>query len=230
MKVRSLLAVALLAPSLALAAPSSGSKSSSKSSSSDQAKSSAATPTSQSAPPSQYGGLSVGGFLGYETDDVSGVALRLDGELPFKALSPQVKMSWVGSIGYSHLTNSGFAGADFTANVLKIVPAARFTLPLNPQFDVFGDVGLGIAYVSVTADFPGTPAIPPFFPGTPGFSQSDSSFNIMMRIGAGAWFHVNPQLRVGAMLEFDPIFGDFGFSGASSQNTFNIIAGMMYRL
>ena len=229
MKVRSLLAVALLAPSLALAAPSSGSKSSAKSSSSSQAKSSAAAPASQAAPPSQYGGLSVGGFIGYETDDVSGLALRLDGELPFKALSPAVNMSWVGSIGYSHLTESVPFG-DFTSNVLKIVPAARFTLPLNPQFDVFGDVGLGLAYVGITVDTPAIPAIPPFFAGVPGGSASDSSFNIMMRIGAGAWFHVNPQLRVGAMLEFDPIFGDYGFSGASSQNTFNILAGAMYRL
>ena len=226
MKVRSLLAVALLAPSLALAAPSSGSKSSAKSSSSSQAKSSAAAPASQAAPPSQYGGLSVGGFIGYETDDVSGLALRLDGELPFKALSPAVNMSWVGSIGYSHLTESVPFG-DFTSNVLKIVPAARFTLPLNPQFDVFGDVGLGIAYVSANIDIH-----PPFGGGA---SFSDSTFNIMMRFGAGAWFHVNPQLRVGAMLEFDPIFGDYGFSGAngvtgSSQNTFNILAGAMYRL
>jgi opacity protein-like surface antigen len=223
MKVRTLLALALLAPSLALAAPSSGSKSSSKPSSS------AAAPQQAPAPSSQYGGLEIGGFLGYETDDVSGVALRVDGELPFKALSPQLRMSWLGSIGYSHLTES-IAFADVTTNVLKIVPAARFTLPLNPQFDVFGDVGLGIAYVSATVDFnspfPGVPA-----PG----SISDSTFNIMMRFGAGAWFHVNPQLKVGAMLEFDPIFGDFGFAGAngvtgSSQNTFNILAGLMYRL
>ena len=222
MKIRSLLAVALLAPAVTLAAPAAGSKSSSKSSSTAAAPAS----TSQAAPPSQYGGLSVGGFLGYETDDVSGVALRVDGELPFQALSPQVKMSWVGSIGYSHLTKSS-AGLDWTANVIKIIPAARFTLPINPQFDVFGDVGLGLAYVGITVD---TPAIPPFFAGVPGGSASDSSFNIMMRIGAGAWFHVNPQLRVGAMLEFDPIFGDFGASGVSSQNTFNILAGMMYRL
>ncbi len=57
----------------------------------------------------------------------------------------------------------------------------------------------------------------------------------MMRIGAGAWFQATPQLKVGAMLEFDPIFGDFGGSfaggaGNGSQNTFNILVGTMYRL
>jgi opacity protein-like surface antigen len=205
MKVRSLLAVALLTPTLAFAAP--------------QTKSTPAA--AQPAPASQAGGLELGGFIGYETDDVSGIALRLDGELPFKALSPQVKMSWVGSIGYSHLTESVPFG-DFTSNMIKIVPAARFTLPINPQFDVFGDVGLGLAYVSAKVE-----TNIPFFGST---STSDSSFNVMMRFGAGAWFHVNPQLKVGAMLEFDPIFGDFGTSGAASQNTFNILVGTMYRL
>jgi opacity protein-like surface antigen len=221
MKVRTLLAVALLAPAVAFAAPAS------KSSSSSQAKSSAAAPQQAAAPASQYGGLEIGGFLGYETDSVSGLALRLDGELPFRQLSPAIKMSWVGSIGYSHLTETiGFA--DVTTNMIKIVPSARFTLPLNPQFDLFGDVGLGIAYVGATVDIH-----PPF--GLPSSSFSDSTFNIMMRFGAGAWFHVNPQLKVGAMLEIDPIFGNYGFSGAngvtgSSQNTFNILAGAMYRL
>jgi opacity protein-like surface antigen len=215
MKVRSLLAVALLTPTLAFAAQPAAPKSA------PQAKSSAAAPAAQSAPASQAGGLELGGFIGYETDDVSGIALRLDGELPFKALSPQVRMSWVGSIGYSHLTESVPYG-DFTSNMIKIVPAARFTLPINPQFDVFGDVGLGLAYVSAKVE-----TNIPFFGST---STSDSSLNVMMRFGAGAWFHVNPQLKVGAMLEFDPIFGDYGFSGASSQNTFNILAGAMFRM
>lgn len=200
MKLRSLLAVALLTPAVALAAP-------------------ARTSSTAGAP---LDGLQVGGFIGYETADVSGLALRLDGEIPFRDLSPQVKLSWVGSLGYSHLTWDTFGGS-FTANVLKIVPAARFTLPLNPQFDLFGDVGLGLAFVSASFDTP-------FFGG----SVSDSTVNLMMRFGAGAWYHANDRLKVGAMLELDPIFGDFGFSRpgftANSQTTFNILFGAMYRL
>lgn len=198
MKLRSLLAVALLAPAVALAAPPSR----------------AAAPATGS----PLAGLQVGGFIGYETDTVSGLSLRLDGEVPFRDLAPQVKLSWVGSIGYSRLTDSPGFGADFKSNVFKIVPAARFTVPLAPQFSVFGDVGLGLAYVSATIDTP-------FFP-----SQTDSTLNLMMRFGVGAWYEVNPQVKIGAMLELDPIFGDYGFSGASSQTTFIIQAGMMYRL
>ena len=199
MKLRSLLAAALLAPAVAFAAPA------------------------KSAPASNpLEGLQVGGFIGYETDDVSGLSLRLDGEIPFRDLSPQVKLSFVGSLGYSRLTDSQF-GADITANVFKFVPAARFTMPLNPQFSVFGDVGLGLAYVSATVSSP-------FFADI-----TDSTVNLMMRFGVGGWYHVNDRLKVGAMLELDPIFGDFGFSSAnglngSSQTTFLFQVGMMYRL
>ncbi len=199
MKLRSLIAVALLAPAVALAAPASRS----------------------TAAASPLDGIQVGGFIGYETDDVSGLALRLDGEIPFRDLAPQVKLSWVGSLGYSHLTDSNFGG-DFTSNVFKVVPAARFTVPLNPQFSVFGDVGLGLAFVSAKLSVSS-----PFF-GT--ISQSDSSVNLMMRFGVGAWYHANDRLKIGAMLELDPIFGDYGFNGASSQTTFNFLVGLMYRL
>ena len=159
MKLRSLVAVALLVPAVAFSAP-------------------ARTSSTAGAP---LDGLQVGGFIGYETDDLSGLSLRLDGEIPFRDLSPQIKLSWVGSLGFSHLTDSTF-GFDRTANVFKIVPAARFTMPLNPQFSLFGDVGLGLAYVSGTISSP-------FFPDV-----TDSTLNLMMRLGVGAWYHVNDRL------------------------------------
>jgi opacity protein-like surface antigen len=216
MKLRSLLAVALLAPAVALAAAPPPAPKSKPTSSKP-----APAPAAESQSSSASSGLEVGGFIGYETDNVSGLALRFDAELPFQALSPQVKMSWVGSVGFSYLTESVPFG-DFTAYVFKIVPAARFTLPLNPQFSVFGDAGLGLAYVSAKTEVT--------IPGFTTVKADDSSLNIMMRLGVGAWYQVNPRMKVGGMLEFDPIFGDFGFSGASSQNTFNILAGLMYKL
>jgi opacity protein-like surface antigen len=211
MKLRSLLAVALLAPAVALAAPAK----------SGSAAKSAAAPTSAASP---LDGLEVGGFVGYETDDVSGLSLRLDGEIPFRELSPQVKLSWVGSVGYSRLTWDYGFGASINTNVFKLVPAARFSMPLTPQFSVFGDVGLGLAYVSATIDLP-----------APFSDITDSTINLMMRLGVGAFYQVNERMKIGAMLELDPIFGDYGFSSTngvsgSSQTTFLIQAGMMYRL
>lgn len=217
MKLRSLIAVSLLVPAVALAAPSgSGSKSRPA-----PVKPSAVSSTTGSG---QLQGLQVGGFVGYETDDASGLGLRLDGEIPFRDLSPQVKLSFVGSLGYSRL-GWDFPFTDVTVNVVKIVPAARFTLPLNPQFEVFGDAGLGLAYVSVNVE--------QNIPGFGNYSVSDSTINLMMRLGAGAWFKANEQLKVGAMLELDPFFGDFGFNAngiGGSQNTFSLLVGAMFRI
>jgi hypothetical protein len=203
MTIRTFLAAALLAPTLALAAP--------------QSKSTSAQSATTQSPTS---GLELGGFIGYETADFSGLALRLDGEMPFRNLGPQVKLSFVGSLGYSYLTWDAF-GATFKSNLFKIVPAARFTIPVAPQFDVFGDVGLGIAHASVSVDVP--------FYGT----VSDSSTNLMMRFGAGGWYHVNPKIKLGAMIDLDPIFGDYATSTngyGSSQTFWSILFGAMFQL
>lgn len=207
MKARSFLAAvlaALLVPAVAAAAPvKPGTK--------------AAPARESSTSGSQLQGLSVGGFVGYETDDLSGLSLRLDGELPFKALSPQVNLSWVGSLGYSRISDDLGFGFDFTANIIKIVPAARFTFPLNPQFSLFADGGLGLYYASWSLD------MPDLFTGGK-TTVDDSEISLMMRIGGGAWYHVNEQTRIGAMLEFDPLFGDL------DQNTFLIQVGAMFKL
>ncbi len=206
MKLSKLVAVALLAPAVAFAAPRSSSRTSST----------AGSPLE---------GLEVGGFLGYETDDLSGISLRLDGEVPFRPLAPQLNLSFVGSFGYSHLTWSEGYGK-WTANTFKLIPAARFTMPLNPQFSVFGDGGLGLAYVRVKAES----SIPGYAYNV---SATDSTINLMVRLGVGAWYHVNPQLKLGAMLEFDPVFGDYGYNAngvGGGQNTFLIQIGGMFKI
>lgn len=202
MTVRSLLAVALaavLAPAAASAANLVPMK---------------ATRSASSTTGSGMEGLSVGGFIGYETDDLSGLSLRLDGELPFQALGPQLNLSWVGSLGYSRLTEDE-GGVEFTANILKIIPAARLTFPVNDQFSLFADGGLGLYYASWDVEYPA-----PFS----ALDFDDSEFSILMRIGGGAFYQLNPNTRIGASIEFDPYFGDF------DQTTFIIQAGAMFRL
>jgi hypothetical protein len=198
MKARPLLAVALaatLAPAVSSAAPRT---------------------TGSQAPSMQN--LSVGGFIGYETDDLSGLALRLDGEMPFTALSEQATLSLVGSVGYSYLTED-FEGTtyDFTAHVLKVIPAARISFAINPQFTLFGDAGLGVYYAAVNIDTPD-----PIF--NDAVEDEFGGFGIMMRIGGGAWYHLSPTMRIGAGIEFDPYFGDF------DQTTFIAQVGAMFRL
>lgn len=155
--------------------------------------------------------LSVGGFVGYEWGDhISGFQLRADGELPFQQLSPQVKMSFVGSVGFTHSTY-GYFGNDLTVNRLKLVPTARFTLPVNPQVAVYGDAGIGLHYTSETLD-------------TPFGSASDSGVGLLLRFGAGGFFQVNPRVRLLAELVLDPTFGTY------HETSVALLVGLMYQL
>ncbi|HET8540453.1 MAG TPA: outer membrane beta-barrel protein [Anaeromyxobacter sp.] len=180
----------------------------------------AAAPAASAAP--QY---SVGGWIGYEMGDLDGLQLRADGIMPYKKLTPQIALSFVGSLGYSYLTHSestsvpGFpsltASVDSTVHLLKIVPAARFTLPLNPQLSFFGDAGLGFYYASLSVDTE-----------TSGVTQSvsDSSFGFMFRFGVGGLYQLNPRTQIGASLMLDPMLGDY------DDSTFTLLAGLTYRL
>jgi Outer membrane protein beta-barrel domain len=140
--------------------------------------------------------LSVGGFIGFETGDLTGLALRADAELPFQQLSPQVKLSLLGSLGYTHFGKDLPLG-DITFNVVQLVPAARFTLPINPQLDLYGDGGLGLYYYRFTSK-------QTFF----GIAQNDSGsgLGILMRLAVGGFYKVNPQLRLGAEVGVLPYF------------------------
>lgn len=148
-------------------------------------------------------------WLGYEMGDLDGLQLRVDAELPLQKLSPQVDLSFVGALGYSRLGDSA-SGLDVTANVLKIVPAARFTLTVDPQLSVFGDAGLGLYYSSVSYD--------------PQVLDDDSTFNLMLRFAAGGLYTVNPRAKVGVQLVLDPMLGDY------DDTTFTLLAGVTYRL
>lgn len=156
--------------------------------------------------------LSVGGWIGYEMGDVDGLELRVDGELPYRKLSPVVDLSFVGSLSYSRGSLDVPFGDDVTVSRIKVVPAARFTYPASPQLKLFGDAGLGLHYTSVD------------YPTIPGFDLDDSEVSLLLRFGAGGLFQVNPQLAVGGMLVLDPIFGDY------DDTTFAIMVGATYQL
>lgn len=173
------------------------------------------TPKTQAAAPAAApatDALSLGGFIGYEWgDQVSGLQLRADGEMPFQQLSPQVKLSFVGSLGFTHETYS-VTGLDVTVNRVKIVPAARFTVPLSPQLSLFGDAGLGLHYTHVTSDI--------VFFG----KVTDSGIGFMMRFGGGGFFQVNPQLRILGEFVVDPTFGTY------HETSVALLVGAMFRI
>ncbi len=212
MHVRSLFAVAVAA---LLVGPATVHAQAKKSSSTKAAPAKAAP-----APTAAVQTNSIGGWIGYEMGDLDGLQLRGEYVMPYQKLSPQVALSFVGAIGYSYLTTSTatpFGDADTTANVLKFVPAARFSMPVAPQFTLFGDAGLGLYWASVNVKTPAG-----FGLGTTSASSSDVGF--MLRFGVGGFYKLNPKMQIGASLYLDPMFGGY------EDNTFTILAGLAYAL
>jgi hypothetical protein len=141
------------------------------------------------------GALRLGGLLGLEFGvGDTGLGLRLDGEMPIADVAPPVRLSGVLSLGYSRFTDDSL---DFeaTTNLVKLVPAARFTLPLDNQFALYGDVGLGFFYHSTTTE-------------NVFGEDDDSGVGLAMRFAAGSYYELNERLRVGVELGVNPYFGE----------------------
>jgi hypothetical protein len=199
---RTFAVAAALAFALALAAPATASA---------QAKKAAAAPA---------GSAITWGFLaGIEDGDLpTGLSLRVDGILPFRALSPKVKLSWVGSLGFANFsesTNTVLGEFDASANILKLVPAARFTFPVTPKFDLYGDAGLGLYLAFLSASGPDG------LGGT--IEDSSTEFGFLMRFAVGGMFAVSPTVRIGAELGLNPYFGDV------DDTTFSALAAATFR-
>jgi opacity protein-like surface antigen len=208
MHVRSLFAVALAA---LLVGPATAHAQAKKASSKAAVAPSQTTTTSPN--------YSIGGWIGYETDDpFGGVQVRGDFVWPFEKLAPALDLSFVGSVGLSYLSHSESAfgvSVDASAWAFKLVPTARFTYTFNPQWSVFGDAGIGINYTSVSVDTN-------FGLGTD--SVSDSSTGLLIRLGAGAFFAVAPKVKLGAMIVVDPSTGD------QNLDTWSFLAGANFQL
>ena len=212
MHVRSLFAVVVAA---LLVGPATAHAQAKKSSAKATAAPAKATPAQQNASQNYQ----IGGWIGYESDDLGGVQVRGDFVWPFEKLAPGLDLSFVGSVGLSYLSKSqsGFGlTVDTSAWEFKLVPTARFTYTFNPQWSVFGDAGVGIDYTSVTAKFD--------YGAFGSNSASDSSTGLMLRLGAGGFFNLNPQWALGATIVFDPS------TGSNTLDTWSFLAGVKYRL
>ncbi len=145
-------------------------------------------------------------LLGIE-DGAGDTALQLRGDLEFaqRPLSSMVGLSVVGSLGYAHFSRgyTDFAGDSVSSSLdlLKIVPAARFSLFAAPSFRLYGDAGLGLYYGSASVKY--RDAL-----GNVYASGSDSSVGIMMRLAVGAQLRVTPAFSLGAELGFSPYFAN----------------------
>jgi hypothetical protein len=164
-------------------------------------------------------GAQLGALIGFEDGDGdTGLALRLDGEFDYQALSPQVRLSFVGSLGYSRWSyDSGFfSDLDATLGIFKIVPAARFSFGRSPTLRPYFDAGLGIYYASFSIE------------NRDAFGRvykvTDSDLSLMMRFAGGLLVQVSPGLTLGGELGLTPYFGDV------DDNTFSVMFAAMFRI
>jgi hypothetical protein len=160
-------------------------------------------------------GITWSALVGMEDGDwPAGIALRVDGVMPFTMLSPKVKLSWVGSVGFTRFSDSytvvGVGDVDASANILKLVPAARFTLPIAPKFDLYGDAGLGLYMAFLSAS-------------TPIGDEDSTEFGFLMRFAVGGMYSVSPTFRLGAEVGLNPYFGEV------DDSTFSLLASAQFR-
>jgi hypothetical protein len=161
----------------------------------------------------------MGALIGLEDGDGdTGLSLRLDGEFDYQALAPAVRLSFVGSLGYSRWSyNPGFfSDLDATLNIFKFIPAARFSFGRSPFIRPYFDAGLGLYYASFsveTRDAFGRV-----------YRSTDSDMSLMMRFAGGLLFHVSPGLSLGGEVGLTPYFGDV------DDNTFSLLFAATFRL
>ncbi len=183
-------------------------------------------PASTSVSPGTSGSVLVGME---DLNGDTGLALRADGVMAMKYLAPKVMLSGVVSLGFMHWGDSAsstdpYSGytikAESGLNIFKVVPAARFTFDIAPQFDLYADAGIGFYYArasaKVTESQPGYPSVV-----TEG-SGSDSG--ILMRFAGGAMFAVSPAFKLGAEIGLNPYFGDI------SDTSFTLMALAQFRM
>lgn len=149
-----------------------------------------------------YGGTSIGALVGFEDGNGdTGLALRLDGEFAYQALSPQVRMSFVGSLGFSRWTyNPGFfSDLNATLSIFKVTPAVRFSFGQSAVFRPYADAGLGLHYARFSVkqrDVFGNV-----------YTASDSDLSLHLRFAGGLLFQVSPTVALGAEIDLIPYFG-----------------------
>jgi hypothetical protein len=159
--------------------------------------------------------LRVAGLAGFDfTDGETGLGLRVDGELPIQTIGPRIDLDAVGSLGFSRFSDStttAIGRYSQSTSIVKLVPAARFTMPLAPQLGVYADAGLGLYWARWSID-------------TPLGDTSSSGVGVTMRFATGGIYEATDRLGFGGELGWNPFLGDY------SDDTVSVLASVMIRL
>lgn len=128
----------------------------------------------------QTRGFWLGGLVGLEAGNETGLQLRVDGEVPITRFTPKLQLAGVASASFANLSHD--------LKVFEIMPAARITYEATRQFGAYGDVGLGLFHAWV---------------------DDSSDTGAVMRFLGGGYYQVNPKLRVVGEIGVHPHFGDY---------------------
>jgi opacity protein-like surface antigen len=138
-----------------------------------------------------------------------------------QALKPGLVLQVGGTVGWTY--NGYPSPIDGSLNTIDLLPTARLRLAVQPRLFVYGDGGLGLAIVHARITRPGIPPLPPFYPGTPSTTESDTTAALLIKLGGGIGYDIQPNLS----LTFEPAFNIYVKSGSITQ--FTMLVGALYR-
>lgn len=166
---------------------------------------------------------SAGVLVGFEDfGGDTGLALRGDVLLLPTRIAPRASVGLVLSLGYSHFGESYYQAWDGTdwdwsTNILKFTPAARFGFDVAPRFGLYADAGLGLHYAAWSWEWHDR-----FSPARADASASD--IGLHMRFAGGAQFQISPGFDLGAEIGLNPYFGDL------DENSLTVMLSAMFRM
>jgi hypothetical protein len=164
------------------------------------------------AAPARGGGAHLAGLLGFESGfGDAAPALRVDGEWDLQPLTTG-RLGFVGSAGLTFFGDDDF-GADLDVNTLKLSGAVRWTVPVAPELELYGDGGLGLYVASFSLEDQFGREV-----------ADDTELGLLMRLAGGLMFRASDRLRVGGELGINPYFGEI------DDTTFSLMAALSYRL
>jgi hypothetical protein len=143
--------------------------------------------------------------IGPSFEGSTALKLRLEGSMTMRPLFPNTTFELALPIGLAFWGQSGAVPGFYTWDIsyvrFEIVPTARISAPVARDLGLYGDVGLGFDYASVSIT-----TTPSFFT----YSASSGAGGIF-KLAGGGYYSLDPHWR----LFLEPIGLNFYFGGVS---------------
>ena len=123
------------------------------------------------------------------------VGPRLTGEAMygFAELAPQLRLDLGGRFSFAYHSADMVLGYGGSMWLMDFVPDAKLRYSVTDLLGVYGDFGLGLAFMHFSSDAPSTPL----------FSNSSSDLALAIQFGLGAAYALSPNLNLLGELRFD---------------------------